>query len=119
MAADAPIAPEEIFGPVLTVLRADDLDAAIEIANRSEYALTAGIYSRSPANIAGAAAELPAGNVYINRHITGAIVGRQPFGGYGLSGVGSKAGGPDYLHQFLDPRVITENTLRQGFAPES
>ncbi|HZA77113.1 MAG TPA: proline dehydrogenase family protein, partial [Acidimicrobiales bacterium] len=116
---DAPIAREEIFGPVLTVLRADDLGAAIEIANRSEYALTAGIFSRSPANIARAAAELRAGNVYINRHITGAIVGRQPFGGYGLSGVGSKAGGPDYLHQFLDPRVITENTLRQGFAPET
>jgi RHH-type proline utilization regulon transcriptional repressor/proline dehydrogenase/delta 1-pyrroline-5-carboxylate dehydrogenase len=116
---DAPIAREEIFGPVLTVLRADDLDAAIEIANRSEYALTAGIFSRSPANIARAAAELRAGNVYINRHITGATVGRQPFGGYGLSGVGSKAGGPDYLHQFLDPRVVTENTLRQGFAPET
>jgi RHH-type proline utilization regulon transcriptional repressor/proline dehydrogenase/delta 1-pyrroline-5-carboxylate dehydrogenase len=116
---DAPIAREEIFGPVLTVLRAPDLDAAIEIANRSDYALTAGIYSRSPANIARAAAELRAGNVYINRHITGAIVGRQPFGGFGMSGVGSKAGGPDYLHQFLDPRVITENTLRQGFTPET
>jgi RHH-type proline utilization regulon transcriptional repressor/proline dehydrogenase/delta 1-pyrroline-5-carboxylate dehydrogenase len=116
---DAPIAREEIFGPVLTVLRAHDLDAAIEIANRSEYALTAGIYSRSPANIARAAAELRAGNVYINRHITGAVVGRQPFGGFGMSGVGSKAGGPDYLHQFLDPRVITENTLRQGFTPET
>jgi RHH-type proline utilization regulon transcriptional repressor/proline dehydrogenase/delta 1-pyrroline-5-carboxylate dehydrogenase len=115
---DAPIAREEIFGPVLTVLRADDLDGAIEIASHTEYALTAGIYSRSPANIARAAAELRAGNVYINRHITGAIVGRQPFGGYGMSGVGSKAGGPDYLHQFLDPRVITENTLRQGFVPE-
>jgi RHH-type transcriptional regulator, proline utilization regulon repressor / proline dehydrogenase / delta 1-pyrroline-5-carboxylate dehydrogenase len=116
---DAPIAREEIFGPVLAVLRADDLDAAIAIANRSEYALTAGIYSRSPANIARAAAELRAGNVYINRHITGAVVGRQPFGGFGMSGVGSKAGGPDYLHQFLDPRVITENTLRQGFTPET
>ena len=115
---DAPIAREEIFGPVLTVLRADDLDGAIALANRSDYALTAGIYSRSPANIARAAAELRAGNVYINRHITGAVVGRQPFGGYGLSGVGSKAGGPDYLLQFLDPRVVTENTLRQGFAPD-
>jgi RHH-type transcriptional regulator, proline utilization regulon repressor / proline dehydrogenase / delta 1-pyrroline-5-carboxylate dehydrogenase len=115
---DAPIAREEIFGPVLTVLRADDLDGAIGLANRSEYALTAGIYSRSPANIARAAAELRAGNVYINRHITGAVVGRQPFGGHGMSGVGSKAGGPDYLLQFLDPRVVTENTLRQGFAPD-
>jgi RHH-type transcriptional regulator, proline utilization regulon repressor / proline dehydrogenase / delta 1-pyrroline-5-carboxylate dehydrogenase len=115
---DVPIARDEIFGPVLAVLRATDIDEAIALANRSDYALTAGIYSRSPAAIAKAAAELRAGNVYVNRHITGAVVGRQPFGGYGLSGVGSKAGGPDYLHQFLDPRVVTENTLRQGFAPD-
>ena len=81
------------------------------------FSLTAGVFSRSPAHIQRATAELRAGNVYVNRSITGAVVGRQPFGGYGLSGVGSKAGGPDYLHQFLDPRVITENTLRQGFAP--
>jgi RHH-type proline utilization regulon transcriptional repressor/proline dehydrogenase/delta 1-pyrroline-5-carboxylate dehydrogenase len=114
----APIARDEIFGPVLTVLRARDLDEAIALANDTDYALTAGIFSRSPAAIRRAGAELRAGNVYINRHITGAVVGRQPFGGYGLSGVGSKAGGPDYLHQFLDPRVVTENTLRQGFAPE-
>jgi RHH-type proline utilization regulon transcriptional repressor/proline dehydrogenase/delta 1-pyrroline-5-carboxylate dehydrogenase len=116
---DAPIAREEIFGPVLCVLRADDLDEAIALANATDYALTAGIYSRSPAAIRRAAAELRAGNVYINRSITGAVVGRQPFGGYGLSGVGSKAGGPDYLLQFTDPRVVTENTLRQGFAPEA
>jgi RHH-type proline utilization regulon transcriptional repressor/proline dehydrogenase/delta 1-pyrroline-5-carboxylate dehydrogenase len=115
---DVPIARDEIFGPVLTVLRAGDLDEAIALANRTDYALTAGIYSRSPAAIGRAAAELRAGNVYVNRHITGAVVGRQPFGGYGLSGVGSKAGGPDYLLQFLDPRVVTENTLRQGFAPD-
>jgi RHH-type proline utilization regulon transcriptional repressor/proline dehydrogenase/delta 1-pyrroline-5-carboxylate dehydrogenase len=114
----APIARDEIFGPVLTVLRARDLDEALALANDTDYALTAGIFSRSPAAIRRAAAELRAGNVYVNRHITGAIVGRQPFGGYGLSGVGSKAGGPDYLHQFLDPRVVTENTLRQGFAPD-
>jgi RHH-type proline utilization regulon transcriptional repressor/proline dehydrogenase/delta 1-pyrroline-5-carboxylate dehydrogenase len=66
-----------------------------------------------------AAVELRAGNVYLNRHNTGAVVGRQPFGGYGMSGVGSKAGGPDYLPQLCDPRVVTENTVRQGFAPES
>ena len=59
-----------------------------------------------------------AGNVYVNRGITGARVGRQPFGGYGLSGVGSKAGGPDYLLQFIEPRVVTENTIRQGFAAD-
>jgi RHH-type proline utilization regulon transcriptional repressor/proline dehydrogenase/delta 1-pyrroline-5-carboxylate dehydrogenase len=113
-----PIATEEIFGPVLAVLRARDFDHAIELANATDYALTGGLFSRSPANIRRAAAELRAGNVYLNRHITGAVVGRQPFGGYGMSGVGSKAGGPDYLLQLLDPRVVTENTLRQGFAPD-
>ena len=87
------------------------------MANDTDYALTAGVFSRSPANIRFAADELRGGNVYVNRTTVGAVVGRQPFGGYGLSGVGSKAGGPDYLLQFLDPRVVTENTLRQGFAP--
>jgi RHH-type transcriptional regulator, proline utilization regulon repressor / proline dehydrogenase / delta 1-pyrroline-5-carboxylate dehydrogenase len=115
--ASDPLAREEVFGPLLVVLRARDLDHAIALANDTPYALTAGIFSRSPASIRRAAAELRAGNVYINRAITGAVVGRQPFGGYGLSGVGSKAGGPDYLLQFLDPRVVTENTLRQGFVP--
>ncbi len=115
----ARVVNEEIFGPVLTVLRAADFNEAIALANGSEYALTAGLFSRSPIHIAHASSELRAGNVYINRGITGAVVGRQPFGGYGLSGVGSKAGGPDYLMQFLDPRVVTENTLRQGFVPGS
>ncbi len=115
---DAPIARDEIFGPVLTVLRARDFDHAIELANHTDDALTAGLFSRSPAHLRQAAAELRAGNTYLNRHITGAVVGRQPFGGYGLSGIGSKAGGPDYLLQLMDPRVSTENTLRQGFVPE-
>jgi len=108
---------DELFGPVLCVVRADDLDHAIALANDTEYALTAGCFSRSPVNLRRAAAELRAGNVYLNRGTTGAVVGRQPFGGYALSGVGSKAGGPDYLLQFADPRVVTENTVRQGFAP--
>jgi RHH-type proline utilization regulon transcriptional repressor/proline dehydrogenase/delta 1-pyrroline-5-carboxylate dehydrogenase len=111
------LATEEIFGPVLTVLRASSFEEALALANDTDYALTAGVLSRSPAHIEQAAAELRAGNVYVNRTTTGAVVGRQPFGGYGLSGVGSKAGGPDYLLQFVDPRVVTENTLRQGFAP--
>jgi RHH-type proline utilization regulon transcriptional repressor/proline dehydrogenase/delta 1-pyrroline-5-carboxylate dehydrogenase len=115
----AQVAREELFGPVLAVLRARDFDHAIELANDTEYALTGGVFSRSPAHIARVAAELRAGNVYINRHITGAVVGRQPFGGYGMSGVGSKAGGPDYLLQFVDPRVVTENTIRQGSVPEA
>ena len=59
------------------------------------------------------------GNLYINRKSTGALVDRQPFGGFKLSGIGSKAGGPDYLLQFVLPRVITENTMRRGFAPEA
>lgn len=111
------LATDEIFGPVLTVFRVPDLEAAIALANDTPYALTASLMSRSPVNIRRAGALLRAGNVYINRGTTGAVVGRQPFGGFGLSGVGSKAGGPDYLLQFLDPRVVTENTLRQGFAP--
>jgi RHH-type proline utilization regulon transcriptional repressor/proline dehydrogenase/delta 1-pyrroline-5-carboxylate dehydrogenase len=111
------IATEEIFGPVLVCLRAKDLDHALAIASEPAYALTGGLFSRSPSSIARAARDFRAGNLYINRSITGALVGRQPFGGYGLSGVGSKAGGPDYLLQFIDPRVITENTIRQGFAP--
>jgi RHH-type transcriptional regulator, proline utilization regulon repressor / proline dehydrogenase / delta 1-pyrroline-5-carboxylate dehydrogenase len=113
------IATEEIFGPVLAVLRARDFDRAITIANDTEYALTAGCFSRSPSRLEGAATELRAGNVYLNRGTTGAVVGRQPFGGFGLSGVSSKAGGPDYLLQFVEPRSVSENTVRQGFAPES
>ena len=119
VAPDSALARDEIFGPVLAAFRVPHFNAAIELANDTDYALTAGVMSRSPHNIAKAAAELRAGNVYINRGTTGATVGRQPFGGYGLSGVGSKAGGPDYLFQFLDPRVVTENTLRQGFAPST
>lgn len=115
----AAVARDELFGPVLAVLRARDFDHALALANDTDYALTAGVFSRSPAHIAAASAHLRAGNIYVNRPITGAVVGRQPFGGYGLSGVGSKAGGPDYLLQFLDPRVVTENTVRQGFAAET
>jgi RHH-type proline utilization regulon transcriptional repressor/proline dehydrogenase/delta 1-pyrroline-5-carboxylate dehydrogenase len=113
------LANEEIFGPVLSVIKAKDFNAALAIANQSSYALTGGIFSRSPANIERARKEFKVGNLYINRGITGAIVERQPFGGLKLSGIGSKAGGPDYLPQFLEPRTISENTLRHGFvAPE-
>ena len=96
-----------------------DLNEAILRANRTEYALTAGIFSRSPKNIARARHELEAGNVYINRGITGALVGRQPFGGHRMSGGGTKAGGPDYLFNFMLPRIVTENTMRRGFAPDA
>ncbi|MBF2083430.1 L-glutamate gamma-semialdehyde dehydrogenase [Thermoleptolyngbya sp. C42_A2020_037] len=114
---NAKIAQEEIFGPVLAVIKATTFDEAMDIANGTLYALTGGIYSRTPSHLDRAKAEFEVGNLYINRHITGAIVARQPFGGFKLSGVGSKAGGPDYLLQFLEPRHISENIQRQGFAP--
>src|SRR5438876_8766875 len=113
------IACEEIFGPVLSVIRARDLDEALEIANGTEFALTAGFFSPSPANIERAKAEIVAGNVYVNRSCTGAVVGRHPFGGFKMSGGGTKAGGADYLLQFVVPRVVTENITRHGFAPET
>lgn len=113
----AAIAQEEIFGPVLAVLAARDLGHALEIANGTRYALTGGLYSRSPASIERVRREFRVGNLYVNRKITGALVDRQPFGGFKMSGIGSKAGGRDYLLQFLVPRTITENTLRRGFAP--
>jgi RHH-type proline utilization regulon transcriptional repressor/proline dehydrogenase/delta 1-pyrroline-5-carboxylate dehydrogenase len=112
------IAREEIFGPVLSVLKVHDLDEALEVANGTDYALTGGFFSRSPDNIERVKARLEAGNVYINRSCTGAIVGRHPFGGFKMSGSGTKAGGEDYLLHFLVPRVVTENTSRHGFAPE-
>ena len=114
---NARLAQEEVFGPVLAVLRAKDMDEAIEIFNGTQYGLTGGIFSRSPRNLERAARELMVGNVYLNRGITGALVGRQPFGGFKMSGIGSKAGSVDYLLQFLLPRTITENTMRRGFAP--
>jgi RHH-type proline utilization regulon transcriptional repressor/proline dehydrogenase/delta 1-pyrroline-5-carboxylate dehydrogenase len=113
----AKIAQEEIFGPVLAVIKAENFEQALDIANGTNFALTGGLYSRTPSHISKAKAEFEVGNLYINRGITGAIVSRQPFGGFKLSGVGSKAGGPDYLLQFLEPRHITENIQRQGFAP--
>lgn len=112
------LAQKEFFGPIIALIKADDLDAALDYANSTEYALTGGAFSRSPANIERVKHELEAGNIYINRGITGAMVDRHPFGGYKMSGIGSKTGGPDYLKQFTEPIVVTENTMRRGFAPE-
>lgn len=112
------LAQEEIFGPVLAVMRAQEFEQALEMALSTSFALTGGLYSRSPLNIQRARAAYEVGNLYINRSITGALVYRQAFGGGGLSGLGTKAGGPDYLQNFMVPRVITENTMRRGFAPE-
>jgi RHH-type proline utilization regulon transcriptional repressor/proline dehydrogenase/delta 1-pyrroline-5-carboxylate dehydrogenase len=115
---DSPLAQEEIFGPVLSVMQARSFAEALELANGTSYALTGGVYSRSPANLERAARRFRVGNLYLNRKITGAVVGRQPFGGFKMSGTDVKAGGPDYLLQFMHARVVTENTLRRGFAPD-
>ncbi len=112
------LAQQEFFGPLLTLFHAASLDQAIEILNGVDYALTGGLISRSPQNIARIREEAEVGNLYINRSITGSLVGRQPFGGYRLSGVGAKAGGPDYMLNFLEPVTQTENLMRRGFSPE-
>jgi RHH-type proline utilization regulon transcriptional repressor/proline dehydrogenase/delta 1-pyrroline-5-carboxylate dehydrogenase len=114
---EASLAQEEIFGPVLAVMRAKDFEEAIQLANGTHYALTGGVFSRSPAHIQKARENFECGNLYINRGITGAMVDRHPFGGFKLSGVGAKTGGPDYLRQFMDQKCVTENTMRRGFAP--
>ena len=108
---------DEIFAPVLAVANVPTLEDALRLALQSEYALTGGFYSRSPANIARVRKEFRVGNLYINRKITGAMVDRQPFGGHGMSGGGTKAGGSDYLSNFLTSRVVTESVMRRGFAP--
>jgi RHH-type proline utilization regulon transcriptional repressor/proline dehydrogenase/delta 1-pyrroline-5-carboxylate dehydrogenase len=114
---DHAIAREEIFGPVVAIIHAGSFDEALAIANASPYKLTGGVFTRMPSHIERAKREFRVGNLYINRGITGALVGRQPFGGFGMSGVGSKAGGCDYLLQFVEPRACCENTMRRGFAP--
>jgi RHH-type proline utilization regulon transcriptional repressor/proline dehydrogenase/delta 1-pyrroline-5-carboxylate dehydrogenase len=111
------IAREEIFGPVVAVLRAKDLDEAFALVNGVDYALTGGLFSRSPRALERARAELLVGNLYLNRGITGAIVERHPFGGFKMSGGGTKAGGKGYLENFLFPRVVVENVMRRGFTP--
>ncbi|THB79268.1 MAG: L-glutamate gamma-semialdehyde dehydrogenase [Desulfobulbaceae bacterium] len=111
------LAQEEIFGPVLAVMKVRDIDQAIDWANQTRFGLTGAIFSRSPAHLEKAREKFNVGNLYLNRGSTGALVERHPFGGFKMSGVGSKAGGPDYLLQFLDPRLVSENTMRRGFAP--
>ena len=111
------LANEEIFGPVLSVMIAEDFEQALELANASAYKLTGGVFTRKPTHLERARQRFRVGNLYINRGITGALVGRQPFGGFGLSGAGTKAGGADYLLHFVEPRSSSENTMRHGFAP--
>lgn len=112
------LAREEIFGPVLSIMRADDFTTALTIANSTPQALTGSVFSRSPTNLEQAAREFRVGNLYLNRGCTGALVERQPFGGFRLSGGGTKAGGSDYLLNFMVQRVVTENIMRRGFAPD-
>jgi len=114
-----PLAQEEIFAPILTVLKASTFDEALEIANDVDYALTGAVYSRNPRHLERAGKEFLVGNLYLNRGSTGAMVARQPFGGMKMSGIGAKTGGPHYLDQFVNFRTITENTMRRGFTPES
>jgi RHH-type transcriptional regulator, proline utilization regulon repressor / proline dehydrogenase / delta 1-pyrroline-5-carboxylate dehydrogenase len=114
---DAVIAREEIFGPVIAVIKVRDLDEAIAVVNSSEYALTGGMFSRSPHALERVERELLVGNLYLNRGITGAIVERHPFGGFKMSGAGTKAGGREYLQNFLFPRAVAENVMRRGFTP--
>jgi len=113
----AAIAREEIFGPVVAILRARDLDEAFRIAMDVDYALTGGLFSRSPSALERAQREYRVGNLYLNRGITGAIVQRHPFGGFAMSGGGTKAGGNGYLENFLFPRAVSENVMRRGFTP--
>jgi RHH-type proline utilization regulon transcriptional repressor/proline dehydrogenase/delta 1-pyrroline-5-carboxylate dehydrogenase len=115
---DSAVLRDEIFGPVLAIERFKSVEAACDAVESSPFALTGGLFSRSPATIDYVVGRSPVGNLYVNRHITGAMVGRQPFGGNRRSGIGSKAGGPDYLLQFVEPHVVSENTMRHGIPVE-
>ncbi|MEA2357309.1 MAG: RHH-type transcriptional regulator, proline utilization regulon repressor / proline dehydrogenase [Solirubrobacteraceae bacterium] len=111
---DSPVLSEEVFGPLLTVERVRSVDAALERIDELPFALTGGLFCRNPHTVERVVRRTPVGNLYVNRPITGAMVGRQPFGGNRLSGTGTKAGGPDYLLAFVEPRVVSENTVRHG-----
>ncbi|HKE78270.1 MAG TPA: aldehyde dehydrogenase family protein [Solirubrobacteraceae bacterium] len=111
---DSPVLNEEIFGPLLAIERVPSIDAAMDRVEQLDFALTGGLFCRNPHTVERVVRRTPVGNLYVNRPITGAMVGRQPFGGNRLSGTGTKAGGPDYLLHFVEPRVVTENTVRHG-----
>jgi RHH-type transcriptional regulator, proline utilization regulon repressor / proline dehydrogenase / delta 1-pyrroline-5-carboxylate dehydrogenase len=111
---DSPVLQEEIFGPLLAVERVRDVEEACDRVDDSPFGLTGGLFARNPDTVDYVIDRTPVGNLYVNRAITGAMVARQPFGGNRLSGTGTKAGGPGYLAQFVEPRVVTENTMRHG-----
>ena len=108
VAPTARIAQEEIFGPVLAIIKSNNFDEALAIANNTEYGLTGAIYSSSCEKLDRARDEFHVGNLYFNRKCTGAMVGAHPFGGFNMSGTDSKAGGPDYLTLFTQAKSIAE-----------
>jgi len=114
--ADSPITRDEVFGPVLTFETVPSVEAACDVVEHQRHALTGGLFTRNTRTIAAVARRTPVGNLYVNRGTTGAMVGRQPFGGNRMSGTGSKAGGPEYLLHFVEPVVVTEDTTRHGIA---
>jgi RHH-type proline utilization regulon transcriptional repressor/proline dehydrogenase/delta 1-pyrroline-5-carboxylate dehydrogenase len=105
---------DEIFGPLLAVQRVNDVEQACDVVDGLRFALTGGLFARDPGTVRRVRERSPVGNLYVNRGITGAMVGRQPFGGNRMSGTGTKAGGPDYLLQFVEQRAVSENTMRHG-----
>lgn len=109
---------DEWFGPILAVMAVENFEAALDVALQTEFALTGAVYSRTPSHLEEATQRFRVGNLYLNQGSTGAMVQRQPFGGFGMSGIGTKAGGPGYLLNFADPRCVTENTMRRGFTPD-
>ncbi len=113
-----PISRRELFGPVLAVMSADDFSSAIKVLNDTPFGLTAGLYSRTPTHHKRFSSEVQAGNLYINRGCTGALVERHPFGGFKMSGTGPKAGGPDYLRAFMHEKHVTTNTVLNGYVGE-
>ncbi|MDX6721355.1 MAG: RHH-type transcriptional regulator, proline utilization regulon repressor / proline dehydrogenase, partial [Solirubrobacteraceae bacterium] len=110
----SPVLRDEIFGPLLSVESVRDVEEACDRIDELPVALTGGLFARNPRTVQRVVARSPVGNLYVNRATTGAMVGRQPFGGNRLSGTGTKAGGGDYLLHFVEPRVVTHNTLRHG-----
>jgi len=115
---DDALARDELFGPLVCVFRVKTFEEGLMLANETDSALTGGVYSRSPSHLEEAVRAFDVGNLYLNRPITGAVVGRQPFGGHRLSGLGTKAGGPDYLLQLMTPKTVCANTARHGMPLE-
>ncbi|HPC96582.1 MAG TPA: L-glutamate gamma-semialdehyde dehydrogenase [Sedimentisphaerales bacterium] len=99
---------EEVFGPVLSIMRAKDFEEALQWANSTRFALTGAVFSKNQDHLDAAVRQFRVGNLYLNRASVGALVKVQPFGGFKMSGAGTKAGGPDYLLHFMDPRCVTE-----------